>query len=189
MANRGTLLLDRLATILIALALIAAGVLGIWWWSDRSPLPGTIDVAAARELTETAWWPWITAIAGVFLVLLGLRWILAHLNRRKVSRLHLHGSGPGGRLDASGSKVVGAAADALSDTLGVRSARGVVVRDRGQLVARLSAVVEPECDLRAVAERADTVSVQLAQVLGRDDVRCSVQLRVAPRGGRLPRVT
>jgi hypothetical protein len=189
MVNRKVLLFDRLATILIALALIVVGVLGLWWWSGRSPLPGMIDVAPTRELTESAWWPFIAAVAGLLLVALGLRWILAHLDRRKVSRLHLHGSGTGGRLDASGSKVAGAAADAFSDTLGVRSARGVVVRDRGQLVARLSAVVEPECDLRAVAERADTVSAQLAQVLEREDVACSVQLRVAPRGGRHPRVT
>ena len=125
---------------------------------------------------------------GLLLALLGLRWIAAHLGRPTVSRLHLTGSGSGGRLDARAAKVAGAAADALADTIGVRSARGTVVRDRGQLVARLTATLEPDADLGVVARQADLVSAQLRQVLDRDDVRCSVELRVAARGGRMPRV-
>lgn len=64
-----------------------------------------------------------------------------------------------------------------------------MVRDRGQLVARLSAVIEPECDLKVVAARADEVSAQLRQVLDRDDVRCSVELRVAAYGHRMARAS
>ncbi len=189
MMSRTTVALDRIATILVALLLIAAGAAGIWWWTDRSPLGSTVRTAGTTDLVGQAWWPWASAAVGALLVLLGLRWILAHLRRQNVSTLHLRGSGSGGRLDVAASKVAGAAADALSDTLGVRSARGVVVRDRGQLVARLSAVIEPEADLAHVAERADLVSAQLAQALERDDLRCSVQLRVATFARRLPRTS
>lgn len=189
MISRFTLAVDRVATLVLALLLLAAGALGAWWWTGRSSLPGTLRSGSAEDLIAQAWWPVASAVVGVILVLLGLRWIAAHLNRQKVSNLRLRGSGPKGRLDVVGTKVAGAAADAFSDTLGVRSARGVVVRDRGQLVARISAVIEPEADLALLARQADTVSAQLAQALERDDLRCSVNLRVAGRPRRLPRVS
>lgn len=187
MMSRSTVALDRVVTVVVGLSLIAAGAAGIWWWSDRSPMAPTVSTASTTDLIEMAWWPWASAAVGVILVLLGLRWILSHLRRHNVSTLHLNGSGRGGRLDVAASKVAGAAADAFSDTLGVRSARGVVVRDRGQLVARLLAVIEPSADLAHLAERADIVSAQLAQALERDDLRCSVQLRVSSSARHLPR--
>lgn len=187
MTSRRTLFVDRLATLVLALLLLGGGAAAAYWWSGRSPFPGTLDLAVVRDTTGAAWFPWVAALVGVVLALLGLRWILAHLGRPTVSRLHLTGSGSGGRLDANASQVAGAAADALSDTIGVRSARGTVVRDRGQLVARLTATIEPDADLGVVARQADLVSAQLGQVLGRDDVRCSVELRVAARSRGLVR--
>ena len=115
------------------------------------------------------------------------RWIAAHLTPNTVSRLRLGSSDPTGRLDANASKVAGAAADAYADTLGVRSAKGSVVRDRGQLVARIDATIEPDSDLALLARRADEVSSQLLTVLERDDLRCSLRLKVALRGRALPR--
>lgn len=189
MISRFTLAVDRFATLVLALLLLAAGALGVWWWTGRSSLPGTLRTGTVEDLVGQAWWPVASAVVGVVLVLLGLRWIAAHLNRQKVANLHLRGSGPKGRLDVVATKVAGAAADAFSDTLGVRSARGVVVRDRGQLVARISAVIEPEADLALLARQADTVSAQLAQALERDDLRCRVDLRVAGLARKLPRVS
>lgn len=187
MTSRMMLSLDRAATLVLALALIVVGAGGIWWWTGDSPLPAALDASGVRQQVDSGWWPWASAAAGVVLILLGLRWIAAHVTNRKVKRLHLKGSGAGGRLDVAGSKVAGAAAAAFSDTLGVRSARGSVIRDRGQLVAHLSATIEPEADLRLIAARADVVSAQLAQALDRDDARCSVELKVAARGRHLPR--
>lgn len=186
--TRKTLLLDRLMTLVLALALLVGAAAAFWWYSGRSTWTTKLDVTPVRDLSENAWWPWATAVVGVVLVLVGLRWIAAHLRRQGVGQLHLAGSGEAGRLDAVAGKVAGAAADAFSDTLGVRSARGTVVRDRGQLVARIHAVIEPESDLRLLAQSADRVSAQLAQALGRDDVRCSVQLRVGRLARSLPRV-
>lgn len=188
MISRRTLLLDRAATLLLALSLIAAGLAASYWWSGRSPLPDRLDLTAVSDVVGSAWFPWVAALVGLLLALVGVCWIAAHLGRPTVSRLHLTGSGAGGRLDVGASKVAGAAADALGDTIGVRSTRGTVVRDRGQLVARLTATLEPDADLGAVARQADLVSAQLRQVLDRDDVRCSVELRVAARGPGLARV-
>ena len=188
MSSRTTLAVDRTVIIVVGLVLLVGGLALGWWWSGYSPFPSTLRTTGARDLIAMSWWGAASALVGLLLILLGLRWLLAHLTSQGVGRLHLAGSGAAGRLDVAASKVAGAAADALADTIGVRSARGRVVRDRGQMVARLSAVVEPECDLALVARRSDLVSGQLRQALERDDLRCSVELRVAATSRRLPRV-
>ena len=189
MTTRRTLFIDRLTIFVVSLLLVLVGLAGIWWWSGRSGWPTTVRTTSVRDLVATGWWPWASALVGVLLVLVGLRWIAAHLTRERVSRLHLSGSEPSGRLEVAAGKVVGAAADAYADTPGVRSARGSVVRDRGQLVARIHASIEPDSDLVLLARRADEVSAQLATALQRDDLRCSVELKVATFASGLPRVS
>lgn len=191
MTTRKTLFLDRLATLVLAAVLLAGGLAALWWWSGRSiqgtTLPETTSTSAALDLADTAWVGWAAAAVGVLLALVGLRWIVAHLTGAKVKRLRLAGTDTSGRLEAAAGKVVDAAADAFADTDGVRSARGSVVKDRGQLVARVDATVEPEADLALLARRADETSAQLLAVLGRDDLRCTVNLRTALRGRALTR--
>ena len=191
MTTRKTLLIDRITTFVLALAFLAAGAAAIWWWSGRSvngtELPATSSTTAAADLVDQTWFAWTGAVVSVLVALVALRWIAAHLTPNTVSRLRLGSSDPTGRLDANASKVAGAAADAYADTLGVRSAKGSVVRDRGQLVARIDATIEPDSDLALLARRADEVSSQLLTVLERDDLRCSLRLKVALRGRALPR--
>lgn len=188
MISRKTLFFDRLATLLLSLVLMASGALGLWWWSGRSPLPDRIDASPVLDVIDQSWFPWAAVAVGLVLALLGVRWMVAHLGRSKVKYLTLGGSGPSGRFRVEGAKAADAAGDVYAETIGVRKARGSVDRDRGQLVAHISATIEPEADLRLLAERADAVSGQLAAVLGRDDLRCSVELSVATFESKLPRV-
>ncbi|GGF50281.1 hypothetical protein GCM10011519_25310 [Marmoricola endophyticus] len=176
---------DRLVTLLLALVLLVAGAALCWWWSGEpvaelgGRAPDLASTSAARDVVAAGWWPWAAGIGGLVFALLGLLWIARHLRRPGVRRLTLGGSDASGRLQVSASRAAGAAATALAaHTHGVRSADGVVVRDRGQLVARLSAVLDPTADLALVARRCDEVSGQLRQVLERDDLRCRVELRV-----------
>ena len=191
MTTRKTLLIDRITTFVLAAVFLAGGAAAIWWWSGRSingtELPTTSDTTAATDVVDQSWFAWTAAVASVLIALVALRWIAAHLIPNTVSRLRLGSSDTTGRLDANASKVVGAAADAYADTLGVRSAKGSVIRDRGQLVARIDATIEPDSDLALLARRADEVSSQLLTVLERDDLRCSLHLKVALRGRALPR--
>jgi len=189
MISRTTLVLDRFALLILALVLIAGGALGVWWWTGDSSLAARSDTTAVQDLVATDWWPWASAAVGVLLILVGVRWMAAHVSRTKVKQLNLKGSGSAGKLGVDGTKVAGAAADAIADTVGVRSAKGRINRDRGQIVAEINATIEPEADLAVVAEQADLVSAQLVQVLGRNDLRCSVQLTVARNGRPLDRVT
>jgi hypothetical protein len=186
--SRSTLALDRLATFVLALVLIAGGILGIWWWTGDSSLAARSDTTPVQDLVAKDWWPWVSAAAGLILILIGIRWMAAHVSRTKVKQLSLTGTGSAGKLGVDGTKAVGAAAEAFADTLGVRSAKGHVNRDRGQIVAEINAIIEPEADLALLAEQADLVSAQLAHVLGRSDLRCSVQLTVARHGRSMDRV-
>jgi hypothetical protein len=192
MVSRTVLLLDRLTTLVLALLAAAGGLLGLWWWSGRDVsgrmLPETSSTTAVSDALDTPAVAWGVAVVGVVLALVGLRWILAHLPRPTVSRLRLGSSGEHGRSEVLAGKALGAAADAFASTEGVRSAKGVVVRDRGELVARIDATIEPEADLAHVAARADEVTAQRGTVLDRDDLRAAVRLRVAVRGRALSRV-
>ena len=54
---------------------------------------------------------------------------------------------------------------------------------------RLTAIIETSADLPAIAAAADQVAADLGAVLGRDDLRCQVQLKTAARTRAQPRVT
>lgn len=191
MTTRKLLFIDRVATLVLSLALLAGGAAALWWWDGRTiagvtPVESS-DVAPVSDTIESSWFPWVAAVIGVLLALVGLRWIVAHLTPAGVKRLRLGGSSGAGRLEVAADKVAGAAAESLGDMLGVRSASGSVLRDRGQMVARLKVTAEPDVDLALLAARADTVSAQLATALEREDLRCDVRVSIATSGRSLSR--
>lgn len=187
--SRAVIAFDRFAAIIVALVLIAAGLAGLAWWRGVLGLSGPLSTKMVDDLTTRPWWPWLTGLVGVLLILIGLRWLAGHVITRGVGQVRLPGTGKTGHLTAQVDPVAQAAAEVLANTDGVRSARGTINRDRGQLVARLTATVEPQADLAAITGAADSVAEDLKTVLGREDLFCLVNLRVAKRGRKLSRVT
>ena len=188
MISRATVAVDRLAAFLAAVVLIAGGAAAIiWWFHLVGGLPRSIDVSALDDATTRSWWPWAAAVLGLLLVVVGLRWLVAHLPRRSVGHLTLPGSDRSGRLRVAARPLAAAAAASLATADGVTSSSGQVRRERGELVAALRATITPDADLEAVAQAADRTARDLARVLERDDVRCVVRLRVAS-AGTTPRV-
>jgi hypothetical protein len=187
--RRGTVLTDRVVCLLLGLLLLAFGAGAAVWGTDRvSPLTGPLDLGPLPDATNKTWWPWAVGVAGAVLILLGLRWLLAHVPARGTGPIRLDGSGRQGRLLADGRPIADTAAQVLAETPGVRSARGRVLRERGRVVARLDAAVEPDADLSEIAVAADEVSAQLRNMLGRPDLDCRVQLHTTRRGRPMPRV-
>lgn len=187
--SRATMAVNRFVAFLVALVLIVGGVASAVWGTDRvSPLRGAVSLTAVTRATDKSWWPWTVGIAGGLLIIVGLRWLLSHLPRRGTGPLKLAGSGRRGRLVADGGSAASMAAEVFARTPGVRSSRGTLLRERGQYIARLNATIEPEADLVQIAGSADQVSAQLAHVLGRDDLHCLVQLRLAKRARPRSRV-
>lgn len=194
--NRRTIALDRIAGLLAALALLTAGAALLAWWgarigwipSELNGLPRRLNTTGVTDMMATAWWPWACGVVGLVLVLLGLRWLASHLPERGVGQLTLPGSSATGRLLADAATVTEAAALALESTPGVRSARGTIRRERGQVVARLTATIEREADLGLIARATDQASADLAAVLERTDLHCRAELDVAARHRPMPRV-
>jgi len=193
MIKRSVLGVDRLAAFVAGLVLLALGAAMVLWWggwlADLWPqAPEQLTLQTATDVLAQPWWPGASLGAGVVLGLLALWWLLAHRPHRATGPVRLTGSDGSGGLLLDGSAAVSAAADVLEDTHGVRSARGRLVRDRGDLVAEVSAVVEPTADLERVASGAEEVLTDLAVVLGRPDIRGRVRLAVARDSRREARV-
>jgi hypothetical protein len=181
--------LDRLATIVVGLALIAAGALAVAWRFDLwAALPEQTDTSQTADATATDWWPWALGVAGVILVLVGLCWLWSHLPGRGVGDVNLLGTGDQGRLRFNASAAASTAADVFCSRPSVRSAKGTVKRDRGQLVADLRVTVDPDVDLSLVAKDADQIVADLAHVMGRTDLYGRVHLVVASSRSSTPRV-
>lgn len=181
---------DRVATVVVAFVLIAVGAVAVVWTLDRwLDLPRRTDTADITAVLTSHWWPWVSAIAGVLLILGGLRWVLAHLPSGDVGQLNLPGTGDGGRLRFNAKSAASTAATVMSRLPSVRSASGKVRRDRGQLVVALDATVDPEADLHELAADADRVVADLAAVMGRRDLYGRVRLKVSSSShSKLPRV-
>lgn len=193
--SRAVLAVDRVVVLVVGIVLALIGLTLVGWYAVAqgwiaapAGVPVRLDTSGVDDATAAAWWPWALGVAGLLLVLIGLRWLAAHLPDRGVGRLRIAGGTTRDRLEADADDVAHAAADALAAAEGVRSARGRVLRERGQLVATLTATVERGADLEVVAAACDRVCSDLAQVIGRDDVRCAVRLHVARRERALPRV-
>lgn len=186
--SRAVIAVDRLAAILAGLALLAAGLAGLIWWRGNMGLSGALNLAPVVRQATQPWWPWAVSVVGLLLVVLGIRWLVAHLPTPGVAKVRLPGTGAQGRLSADVKSLAQVAAGVLQTTPGVRSARGTIQRDRGQIIARLTATIEPHADLQVIAAAAEAVSADLKTVLQRDDLHCLVNLRVARKGRQLPRV-
>ena len=191
--SRSVLRFDRLAALVLGLVLVAAGAAAAAWGLGQltrvwAGAPQSLSTAGAGDVCGQSWWPGAAAAAAVLLALLGLWWLLAHVPRRSTGPLRLAGSDRSGALAVDGSSAAAVAADVLTETPGVRSASGRVVSDRGQLVAEIDVTAEPDADLAEVAAAVDATGAQLAQVIGRDDLRGRVTVHVARRQRRGSRV-
>lgn len=184
MIKRSVLGVDRLASFVVGLLLLALGAGMVLWWggwlaSLWTQAPDELTLQTATDAFAAPWWPWAALGAGVVLGLLALWWLLAQRTHRGTGPVRLEGSGRSGDLLLDGSAATTAAAEVLEDAPGVRSAKGKLVRDRGRLVAEMSAVVEPSADLERVVSAAEETLADLGAVMGRPDIVARVRLDVA----------
>lgn len=178
--RRGLVAFDRLAAVVIAVVLIGAGAAALGWRYDLIPdVSNRLEINGLTDLPQMSWWPWATGTGGLLLAFLGLTWLARHLPRRGTGQLRLPGSDPTGRLTADANAAAGTAGKVLAQTPGVRDGSGRIMLDRGQLVAELTATLEPGADLDAVRAAAELTGEELHQVIGRDDLHHRIELRVA----------
>jgi hypothetical protein len=177
--SRATVGLDRLMTLVMGIVFISGGLLVLnWYYGWWGSLPESLDTDRALRVTSTVWWPWALAGAAILLFLLGVRWLVAHTPPGRVTELGLPGSGSEGRLEVDASGAVQAACENLQTRHDVRSAKGTVRRDRGQLLVDIRAVLEPHGDLRDIASAIDATTATLVNCLERPDLHCRVRLAI-----------
>lgn len=187
--SRLTTAWDRIATFLAGLVLFALGAAAVaWYYRLVSAFPTSLHARTATRIMAQGWWPWAAGAVGVLLVLLGLRWLVAHLPQRRSHRLALTGSDRTGRLTADLSAVSQAAAEAMTDVPGVRSTGSAVHVDRGRRTLDITATVEQHADLAALVDASERMTAELRQVLGADAPATRVHLRVARTERNQPRV-
>ena len=191
--RRSVLAFDRVLMMLLGIALVILGLAAIGWQTGFLSriwpgVPDALHVDMTQVTSKPNFAP-IAAGAGVLLVLVGLWWLIAHVPRRGVGPLRLPSTGMPGRLTVDPNAAIEAAADVLADDPGIHSASGAVLTDRGQIVVRLRAVVDPYADLATVAESCDGVLADLATVLPPDKLRSRVEISVLRRARSTSRVS
>lgn len=188
--NRAVAGAERIAVLLVGLALLALGAATVAWERDWIPdAVDRLDVSALLDRTGESWWPWAVGLLGLVLVVLGLLWLRAHARRRSLGRLKLPGSGRGGTLEADSGALVDTASAALDEAPGVTSRGGRVWRDQREIVIELRAGLDPGADLGEVADAADRAGAVLATYLGpQTPARCRVLLVRGRRWARRTRV-
>jgi hypothetical protein len=182
--TRVVIAIDRLAAFVFGVVFLAIGVGALLWnthWIPRTPelvtAPGLVTASG------THWWPWAEAGVGLVLVLLAVRWLVAHLPMTRVSQRTLS-VGDGGVVSADLGEVAAAAARALQACPDVHSAKGRAVLDRGVATIDLTVTPHSPTTLGAVVEAVDEVSAQIAVVLGADAVATRTSVHVDARKRR-----
>jgi hypothetical protein len=170
----------------VGLLVLVVGVAGVAWplgWLERW-VPRTtdrLDVPWLADAAERDWWPLVLGVVGVLLVMVGLRWLVAHLPSRRLRDVGLPGTAATGRLTADPGAVAAAAATVVQDTPGVRTARGRALDDRARRTVELTVTIEPTADLETIRDGVERVLAEVAHMLSSDLVSERAHIRVAPR--------
>jgi hypothetical protein len=159
-----TLAVDRATTLIVGLALIAVGTAMIVWRTGLLPALPAISFEPLVNASHSAWWPWAVACAGIALVVAALAWLLSHLPARRGPTLRIHEPGDRGTITVDLDTVAGAAAAALAQDQGVRTARGRAVTEGGTNTIVLTVTVDHPAAVANVIDRIDATCAHIATI-------------------------
>ncbi len=106
-----------------------------------------------------------------------------------IGETRLSGSSTAGKLTVDLNALASAAAAAVLDTPGVRSANSKAITDRGRRTVQLTITIEPTADLPTITTATDHVCHHLARALGDPDIATRIHLRTARTTHTGPRVS
>ena len=188
--TRKLVTIDRVAGIVVALLLIAGGLVLMDWKLEKVlSLPSVVRLPGLLKTSALAWWPLATAILAVLLILLGLRWLVAHLPRVRTSEAKLGESSGEGRMRLDTASVARASASALQSELVLPEARGRVREVRGRPLVQLDARCFRDTSVAEVRERAERVARDIDRAFPSGDLPLRVVVaeprrKVRDRTGR-----
>lgn len=180
--KRSVVAVDRFVLLLLGVLLLAAGVLMALWSLGRLGTASRLDVAPVADLAEEWWWPSALGLIGLALILVAIRWLIAHVPRRRISTVALstpRTDGPSTPAVVDMGALAGAFADDLAQRPGIASARGRAVYDGGDRVFEVVAKVDDSADLdRAIASSHAAMQALATASEGRTDGTARVRLRL-----------
>lgn len=172
-------LLDRIATLVCGLCLLAFGGLVVAWQQGAFGAGAAVHVVLA-DYAERSWWPWALGATGIVLVVVGGRWLATHRWSPKVSRVALDEEQSG--LTADATSVADAAASSLKQRAGVLKARGTATVDRGTPTVTLTLTVPARRGVRTGIQVGDHTARTVGAMLG-DSVVIRTVVRVDVKSG------
>ena len=173
--TRSTVAVDRLATAIIGLLLVAGGAAVLLWDTALiDDIPEYITAPGPVSAFESSWWPWASAGVGVVLVLVALRWLVAHRPASKIDRASVAGEKSNtevertipGRATADVTALASASARALETYAAIKKASAKAVIDRRQRTIVINATAESPELLGEAGRAADQVARDAVTMIG-----------------------
>lgn len=184
--TRGTVLGDRVATFVIGVLLLAAGVAAVLWWQGRLAGGRPVQLPAPLRDVDASWWPWACGGVGAALVIVGLWWLSGHRRTPRVRDLRLPDEArTDGALSADADSVASAAADVLAQHPAVVKASGRASVENRAPTITLTATVAARRSLQLAVLAADDAAATVAHMLG-DTVAVRTRVHVTRRNGKTP---
>lgn len=170
--------IDRLATLLAGLVLIAAGAALLDWkyrwvgsWND------SISTSAFADTESTSWWSWAYAGGGVVIGLIGLWWLLAHAPRRgeRAARLR-EASDDTGAVSVDYQSLATAVAADFEARTPVTNVRGTTRRRRGVHVVEVRGHLDPHANGASIEAAAERITQDVSEAFPDGSTVCRVLL-------------
>lgn len=183
--TRSAVFVDRLATLLVAVLLIAGGA-AIFVWNKTlfDGIPEFITAPGLVTAANTAWWPWATTGVGIVLIVLALRWLISHRPAARVGRTALSGSTrqqTPGRSTGDVSEVASASARALEADPSINKASGKAIVDRRRRTLDIVATAASPDLLAEAVRAADRVASDAVTMIGDDTLAARTLIRIDTR--------
>ena len=161
--SRAPYKIDRFATIVVALLLIALGLVLIDWRYHLvlHTYSHQISLGPVPRYAATSWWPWAFAIATVLLGLLGLWWVLAHLRRASAKDTKMPQSDPGGTITLDTSSLASAMGEALRADGPFAAVKATATRVGHTTLVQLTARPDERADGPSISQATHHLGEQL----------------------------
>ncbi len=185
--TRRLVVIDRLVTLVVGLALVAGGLALLDWRFElvRS-WPQEIELGRYSELSGQSWWWWSVGGAGVVLGLLAVLWLLAHVPRPHRAPVRTENRTELGSVKIDVESLARTAGRRFQSLAPVIEASGASRRLRRQDVVELKARIDLRSDGPLILEAARQTRDDVEATLPGRQVACRVLLS-GPRRVRRPR--
>jgi len=169
---------NRAAVAVAGLIIASLGVAMILWRAGVLAAHASIDTASVMRVIDSEWWPWAAGVAGLVVVLLGIRWFIAYVPRPARSELALSQSDEQGDLSVSLAALASAIDDRIALAPGVARCTSHVRLDRGVRLIETRVHVDSGVHLRMLTEVVDDVARDVEAMLSGDAPAARVRVFV-----------